>query len=276
MLTAEQTEAFRATGIVRVPDAFDAEVALQIQERIWEHLEQNGVVRDEPATWLPERFGGFGGVRQQLPVGRLRTPRLRGAFDDLLGRSKWTFPERIGLLVSPPEMPQTPWKIARRDWHWDAGQAGPWSQKEGLFFWCVLGLIPPRSGGTLLLEGSRSLLGEFMAESEAQSVYSTRERFQEWHPYLRRLFGLDPADDPDEFLEPFVDEVGRRLRVMEVTGQPGDVIITEPGIVHRIPQHHGSSPRFLSLLRVAARWVPLRPSARVGAPSVAERLKPSA
>ncbi len=253
MLTAEQTEAFRETGIVRLSAAFDADVALQIQERIWEHLEGQGVVRDEPATWLPDRFGSFGELRQRLPVSRLRTPPLRAAFDGLLGRGKWTFPERFGLLVSPPEMPQTPWKIARRDWHWDAGRAGAWSPQEGLFFWCVLGSIPPRSGGTLLLEGSRSLLGAFMAESEAQSVWSTRERFQEWHPYLRRLFGLDPADDPDEFLEPFVDDAGRRLCVTEITGEPGDIFITEPGIVHRIPQHHGSSPRFLSLLRVTAR-----------------------
>jgi hypothetical protein len=109
--------------------------------------------------------------------------------------------------------------------------------------------MPERHGGTLLLEGSRSLLGEFMAECEARSTWSTAERFKTWHPYLRRLYGLEPSDDPGEFLSPFVDDAGRSLRVTEVTGEPGDVVITDAGIVHRIPQHHGTEPRILMLLR---------------------------
>jgi hypothetical protein len=102
----------------------------------------------------------------------------------------------------------------------------------------------------LLLQGSRSLLGDFMAECESRSVWSTKERFKNWHPYLRRLYGLDASDDPEEFMVPFIDDAGRRLQVTEVTGEPGDVVITDADIVHRIPQHHGSQPRILLLLRV--------------------------
>lgn len=246
-------ETFLETSVLRVPGAFAPADALGIRELAWQHLARQGVSRRDPATWIPERFRGFGSLRQELPLARLRTPALRKVLDELLGRGKWRFPEQGGLLVGPPESPRKPWRIARKDWHWDAGHAGAWTPSEGLFLWCPLHAIPARCGGTLLLEGSRSLLGEFMAECEARSVWSTNQRFQTWHPYLRRLFGLDPADDPDEFLTPFIDDAGRRLQVSEVTGEPGDVVITDSGIVHRIPQHHGSEPRFILLLRVGLR-----------------------
>jgi hypothetical protein len=246
-------ETFERTSVLRLPAAYDAEDALAMQRVVWDHLTRQGVVRTDPETWLPERCRVPRDVCRQLPLGRLRTPRLRGVLDDLLGRGKWEFAERAGILAGPPESPRTPWKVARGDWHWDAGHAGPWTPSEGLFLWCPLVSMPERSGGTMLLEGSRSLLGDFMAECEARSIWSTAERFATWHPYTRRLFGLDPADDPDDFLGPFVDDVGRHLRVSEVTGEPGDVVLTDADIVHRIPQHHGSELRVLMLHRVGLR-----------------------
>lgn len=249
----EQLESFQRTSILRVPAAFDAADALSMQELVWAHLATRGVVRGDPGTWLPDRFDVPRDVNRQLPIARLRTPRLRGILDDLLGRGMWEFAERAGVLLSPPESPRTPWTVARRDWHWDAGHAGPWTPSEGVFLWCPLVRLRERSGGTLLLEGSRSLLGDFMAECEARSAWSTQERFKTWHPYLRRLYGMDPCDDPDEFLVPFQDDMGRRLRVAEASGDPGDVVITDAGIVHRIPQNHGSTPRMLMLLRAGLR-----------------------
>jgi len=224
-----------------------------MQQLVWEHLERQGVVREDSETWLPERFDVPRDVCRQLPLGRLRSQRLRGVLDDLMGRAKWEFAERPGVLVGPPESPRAPWKVARKDWHWDHGHSGPWTPSEGLLLWCPLTPMPQRCGGTLLLEGSRSLLGDFMAESESQSEWSTVERFKNWHPYLRRLYGLDPADDPDEFLVPSEDDRGRSMRVTEVTGEPGDVVITDADVVHRIPQHHGSHPRILMLLGVGLR-----------------------
>ncbi len=252
VLTDLQLQTFRETGIVRLDRAFEATDALHVQGLAWDHLAGKGVDPDDPSTWLPDRFRGLGNLRRELPWERTRTPRLRSAINDLLGHKKWSFGEYTGLLVSPPESPRTPWKIARGDWHWDSGGVGLWTPGESVWLWGILSTLPPRSGGTLLLEGSAALVGEFKAECEARSVWSTTERFREWHPYLRRLYGLDPSDDPDDFLSTTVDDVGRRLRVTEITGEPGDVVITQPGILHRVPQHHGDKPRFLSLRRLPA------------------------
>lgn len=253
VFTDEQLQSFTETGVSQLQSAFAPADALHIQGLVWKHLEARGVDRADPATWLPERFRGLGHLRRELPWERItRSPRVRGALDDLLGRKKWSFGEHEGLLVSPPESPRTPWTIARGDWHWDSGAAGPWTPSEGVWLWSILCPLPPRSGGTLLLEGSATLVGEFKAECEARSVWSTRERFQGWHPYLRRLYGLDASDDPLEFLSTTVDDAGRRLRVIEITGEPGDMVITQPGILHRVPQHHGDQPRCLSLRRLPA------------------------
>jgi hypothetical protein len=253
VLTDEQLQTFWETGVLRLNAAFEAADALHIQGLVWDHLAASGVDRGDPATWLPDRFRGLGNLRRELPWERItRSSRVRGALDELLGRKKWLFGEYEGLLASPPESPRAPWKIARGDWHWDGGAPGPWAPSDAVWLWGILCSLPPRSGGTLLLEGSAALVGEFKAECEARSIWSTRERFREWHPYLRRLYGLDPSDDPREFLSTSVDDVGRRLRVIEITGEPGDMVITQPGILHRVPQHHGGFPRFLSLRRLPA------------------------
>src|SRR5438105_1546025 len=134
----EQLESLQRTSVERVPSAFEATDALAMQELVWGHLATQGVVRGGPQTWSPERFDVPRAICRQLPIAWLRTPRLRGVIDDLLGRGAWEFAERAGVLVGPPESPRAPWRVARADWHWDAGHAGPWVPSEGLFLWCPL------------------------------------------------------------------------------------------------------------------------------------------
>ena len=62
----------------------------------------------------------------------------------------------------------------------------------------------------------------------------------------RLLPGRDPVDrDPDDLLATHVDAEGRRLRVTEVSGEAGDVIVCHSNVVHAAPVHTGTAPRFL-------------------------------
>ncbi len=45
--------------------------------------------------------------------------------------------------------------------------------------------------------------------------------------------------------EETVDEYGTRLRVIETTGAPGDVIFCHPFLYHAASQNHSGVPRFM-------------------------------
>jgi hypothetical protein len=104
----------------------------------------------------------------------------------------------------------------------------------------------------MLLAGSFRLLNGFFAglsASERQAAQGRlRQRFLASHPYLRILAGIDPsAADRLDFLAPQRDADGHELQVVEAAGEPGDVWLTDPHVLHAKPVHHGPRPRFLSI-----------------------------
>jgi hypothetical protein len=108
------------------------------------------------------------------------------------------------------------------------------------------------------------------------------------HPWLARLTGVTPepagaADRLDYFLDWQSDERGRRLRVVETGGDPGDVLLCHPFLYHAASQNHRRVPRFMCNRTTPLRermslrsepaggWSPLEESVR-GALRVAGRL----
>jgi ectoine hydroxylase-related dioxygenase (phytanoyl-CoA dioxygenase family) len=69
------------------------------------------------------------------------------------------------------------------------------------------------------------------------------------HPWLSQLTqgsGQSPEERIARFMdEEFVDEQGTRLRVVETTGKPGDVIFCHPFLYHAASQNHLRVPRFM-------------------------------
>jgi len=242
-LTPSDIEVYRDRGVLRVPGAFPRAAALEIQEVLWRDVERRlDVRRDDHATWRAGYWSGFQSVKPAL--GRIVSPRMTAALDQLFGEGTWRYPKQWGgLLVGPPAEPSTPWTLTDRSWHWD----GP--PLLGCLFFALFSDLPPRSGGTLLLEGSGPLLQDWfeaLPPEASRKQRSLRHQFLASHPFLRRLSGRDPVKrDPDELLDAAVDADGRRLRVTEVTGEAGDVVICHSNVLHAPPVHTGTAPRFL-------------------------------
>ena len=245
-LTAADLETYRERGVLRVPSAFPREAALEVQDILWSDVERRlQVRRGDPASWRAAPYWtGFQSIKSAL--GRIVSPQLTGALDHLLGAGTWRYPKQWGgLLVGPPADPSTPWTLTDRNWHWD----GP--PLVGCLFFALFADLPPRSGGTLLVEGSGPLLQDWfeaLPPEAPRKQRSMRHQFLASHPFLRRLSGRDPVDrDPDDLLATHVDAEGRRLRVTEVSGEAGDVIVCHSNVVHAAPVHTGTAPRFLCI-----------------------------
>lgn len=253
-LTPAEVAAFHDRGVVRVEQAFPHQVALEVQDVLWcEAGQRLGVRRDDPDSWPA---GGWGTSAQAKSVTtRVQTARLSAALDQLLGPGGWRYPRRGGgLLVGAPE-PGRRWTLTDRAWHWDG------DQQIGATMFCVFADVGPRSGGTLLVEGSGRLLLDWYRHRFAGGVPDPAPRNRELRPeflaadpWLRRLSGRDPVPhDPDDLLATYDDERGHRLRVTEVTGRAGDVFVCHSNLLHASPVHTGSVPRFLAVRAIDTR-----------------------
>jgi hypothetical protein len=111
----------------------------------------------------------------------------------------------------------------------------------------------PRGGGTLILSGSPRLLASqergIPADQRRGLDTRARERFYRLHPWLMALTGQapSPADRISAFMDGETIVEGVPLRVVELTGQPGDMVFCHPAMVHCRAPNRGTHPRFMRI-----------------------------
>ena len=124
---------------------------------------------------------------------------------------------------------------------------------RGLFVVSFIGPVAPRSGGTLILSGSPRLLIEqerrIPADQRRGSGAGFWERFHRSHPWLMALTGQAPS--PADRIAAFMDREaivdGVPLKVVELTGEPGDMVFCHPVMVHCAAPNRGTRPRFMRI-----------------------------
>jgi len=271
-LSTAEIDTFRSRGVLWLRHAFTEDTAQAVRDFIFAELERlHGIRASDRSTWtLPHGHNLWGAVWPGLnrsaehPVyQRIGTPRLLGAVHDLLGGEP-RLPKRWGgFLTNPPDSvflppgaPPPAWRVPAEGWHWD-GRWQPGSSSSAVWVFTFFGSVPPRAGGTLLVEGSGQLLDAFMlslSEHERSAKQSMlRERFCRFHPWIAQLTGHAlPADyararSPEELMREYSEPNGVRLRVVEATGEPGDAILCHPHILHARPPQHGDEPRLMAV-----------------------------
>ena len=242
VLAPEDIEFFRAKGYVRVKEAFPRELALKMQDEIWEELRvDHAVVRDDRARWEQLRKSPKRAKHSALNE-RLATERFVGAITDLLGYDTWRRPGNWGgFLVTFPNGGGKPWDVPDQLWHWDGSPSA-----EGLLIFSFYSEVRAGGGGTLLLEGSprviEALYGSLSPDQLAQPHKVHRRMLSRFDPALEALMGKAREPVPDRietFMNRTVDVRGVPCRVVELTGEPGDAVYCNLGILHS-PAPNGS------------------------------------
>ena len=246
-LTSSDIESFERDGYVVVKQAFPPADALAMQERWWSELQdKHGVSRDAPATWRPIK-GDLKGAKQDPIQANILTGRVRGVLDDLLGQGEWAPPKDWGRpIVTFPD--PGPWDMPTWFWHWDNPCELHLDRLTGLFVVSFIGPVASQSGGTLILSGSPRLLlqQERSVPADQRRDWGVKPwvRFYRTHPWLMSLAGLAPS--PADRVAAFMDEEtvveGVPLRVVELTGEPGDMVFCHPCMVHCGAPNRGARP----------------------------------
>jgi hypothetical protein len=135
----------------------------------------------------------------------------------------------------------------------------PWNgelhldRPRALFVVSFIGPVAPRGGGTLILSGSPRLLLQQerrIPASQPREFGARRcDRFHRADPWLMALTGLapSPADRIAAFMDRETVVEGVPLRVVELTGEPGDMVFCHPVMVHCVGPNRGPRPRFMRI-----------------------------
>lgn len=219
ILTTDDIEHFIERGYVLLHGAFAADDALLCRDFLWKHIAPQGIERDDRATWrqslvqLKETFGARPGEEM---FARCWTPRLQGALDDVMGRDRYNLPRTLGWwpIVFPGHF-ATPWQPPTLGWHVDGIQFHHHidSPDQGLLPLFILSEIAPGDGGTAIWEGSHRVAARVLQDAQPH--------------------GLDIGELTRRVMQNVESEAGSPSScVREVIGQPGDVALLHPFMLH--------------------------------------------
>ncbi|MEO8115830.1 MAG: hypothetical protein ABI655_15680 [Phenylobacterium sp.] len=251
-LSAAEIKGFHDDGYVVVRGAFSPDDAQAMRVEWWAELaEVHGIQRDDRATWrnVP---GDLKRPKRSPLEQRIATAQVRRVIDDLLGAGNWRQPRDWGrALVTFPE-PGT-WDVPTGLWHWDSACDWHVPALNALFVVSFVGSVAPRGGGTLILSGSPRLLTRheaMLTPDQRRSIPAARrDLFYRTHPWLMALAGRAPS--PPGRIRAFMDLEtaidGVPARVVELTGEPGDMVFCHPAIVHSVAPNRGAAPRFMRI-----------------------------
>jgi hypothetical protein len=248
MQTVDVRSRFEATGVVRLPGAFTADQAAAMRDAVWQHAgRQVGLRPADPAGWAGSPVVNWQALSRE-PVFRplADNPSVTAALDAIFGAGGWRRP-RPGaqILFSLPEPGS--W-VLPDGWHMDCGfDQATWPAPAVKLF-AFAGEVSPRGGGTIVLPGTHRLVERYQAGLPAPTGAGKENwlAFMRHHPWLARL--LDGARLPGHG-RPLIgaaEEIdGVPVQVVELTGAPGDVVITHLHVFHTRSPNTSAAPRLM-------------------------------
>ena len=105
----------------------------------------------------------------------------------------------------------------------------------------MLGDLEPGGGGTPQVAGSHKVIERFLTTTEEREFKAVRDQVLRSDPWFRNLTSEERTVDP---MAP-ADLDGLPVRVVELTGQAGDVYLTHPWILHSIAPNAADTPRMM-------------------------------
>lgn len=232
-LTTDQAETYERDGVVRLSGLIPAPDIEAMRKAVWRKLDARPGQVARPSK-LTARDGEFDAIA---------SPAIRGLLDDLLGT--WDEPTRWGLPLVAFHTGQSAWDVPHENWHIDLGGL-PGDYALARFF---VVLEPSRSGGggTGYVAGSHRLFAS-IAEREGRfrSSAEARRRLIAQAPWFGDLSSTRAGEDRiQRFMSEGAEIDGVPVRVCEMLGDPGDVIVMHPLMLHAPMPNVLPTPRMM-------------------------------
>ena len=254
-LTLEQLDAFDRRGVVRLPGFYPKADIDVMADRLWADLERRfGMARDRPESWTVASPAHFNALKRAGAFSALGSPRLSELADALLGTGAWDEPKLWGgpLVTFPSPTPT----LRRPPWHLDIGGLERLSPLPILRTFTFLEPLLPGGGGTLHVAASHHFALEIERDHDGPvRSAEIRERLKSEHPWFARLLAADSVH-VRELLNAEARVGDHTVRLEEMTGAPGDLILMHPATLHATAHNALDRPRMM-----LTSWIPRRGSA---------------
>jgi len=285
---------FANRGLLRIAGAIEDDDVGRARGRLWREItERFGIRRESPESWFAndnKPAGDRRGSRLSAMTPVMRSLRASGVLapletalgesvHDALGHARWVAKPDWYSLLSFPGAPST-WNVPHKSWHADepvaAGHSLPWT----VFAFVFLAPVSPRGGGaTVVVSGSHrcaerlahthgrkdtTLVAAF-ADDNRELVTADELRvlaptetvglLAQADPWFETLVSPgSPAERIDTLMNRGTDVDGIPVQVVELTGNPGDVILLDPRCLHSVSVNTSGLPR--EVLRLDFRRLP--------------------
>ncbi len=258
MLTESEFQSFHHTGLLRLQRAVPSDLLDDMVERVWQLMAGQGIERDDPASW--ERVHAYFGIRGVQKLQALKTvggspeqvPAVREALDQIFAPAeRQPAPHWGQALVTLPV--EGEWLLPGNVWHFDH-PCRKAAAISGVNVFLLMDDVEPGGGGTLVLENSPQVMAAYLATNPKSGTLSEQNKgFLRFDPWLAGLKCRQAERSParnDEYMNKGSQVAGVPVRIMELTGQAGDVFITHPALLHAPAMNVRKRPRLMMTQRV--------------------------
>ncbi|MES2035060.1 MAG: phytanoyl-CoA dioxygenase family protein, partial [Pseudomonadota bacterium] len=233
-LSPDQTAAFARDGVLRLEALIPADAIASAREAVLRPLTTLGLWRDGQwrlAGARPPKVARDIGHRHPAVEALIEVPTVKAVVDTLLEGRPFdrTVYRRPQILFSLPAA--TPWTLPPH-WHTDCPRLAS-GEAPGVQLFTFLQPVEASGGGTLVIAGSHRLLDDGHDVRPADIARALRDE-----PFFRRLAsgGVDLLAGTAR---------GVPLRVVELTGRPGDVWLMDLRALHAGSVNASDRPRLM-------------------------------
>ena len=248
-LITQQRLEFDDTGLLRLPSATSEPQVSAMRENLWTELAQKCHFRpDAPEAWLDgqvyvlQHVGRVGGFASMM------SPALCVVLDDLFAPDGWQRPAHWGTpLVTFPFRGRR-WEVPHQTWHLDVyGGLGVQHTFGEVTVFAFLDSVCAKGGATMAVIGTHRLIHELSAGRKAKLRSADGRRLlAKTHPWLRDLWSEEGSETRKQrFMEEGAVVHGVPVKVVEITGRAGDIVVMHSSVLHTPSLNCRGKPRIV-------------------------------
>lgn len=249
LIAALDTQAFAERGLIKVAGLIPKELAAAAKTHLDDRISRVDLPIGEwwaalqvDQGFRKRRKAALKGCSASASFRALLTDEVLAVTRHLLGGDEVkAMPPHRQLLLTPPNANE--WTVPHNNWHLDYPRSGDvgWA---GVQVFTFLSPVTAGGGGTLELAGSHRLLND--AGVLDSKKFRRRLKREE---YFRAL-----TDENDLNRRRFMDEIGHicgvPVKVVELTGDPGDVYFVDLRLLHSIGPNTSQALRMMVTQRL--------------------------
>ena len=248
-LVTEQRREFDDTGLLHLSNAIPEPQVYAMREILWAELAKKYQFRpDAPEAWPEGPVFGLQHVGRTGGFASMMSPALCAALDDLFAPDGWERPAHWGTpLVTFPFRGRR-WEVPHQTWHLDVyGGLGVQQVFGQVTVFAFLDSVSSEGGATAVVIGTHRLIHELSAGGKAKIRSADGRRLlAETHPWLRDLWSEEGSETRRQrFMEEGAVVRGVPVKVVEITGQAGDIVVMHSSVLHTPSLNCRRNPRIV-------------------------------